>query len=229
MSVDTNESLRSTSNTADINSSQTPPLGGRGALGIVNYGAGNIFSLTAALERQGISYTMINTPDEFDGFERYIIPGVGHAGAAMKKLQDSGMVEKIKSTKKPVLGICVGMQLMTDFSEEGNADLLGIAPLKTRHFFENLKLKVPHMGWNKVNGEIDNELFKAIPSGTYFYYVHSYFIEFNPTFTIASTEYGLKYSAALKRDNFYGVQFHPEKSGLAGEQLLRNFANIITD
>ena len=224
MSNDINDSSKST-----ISASQTPPLGGRGALGIVNYGAGNIFSLTAALERQGISYTMINTPDEFDGFERYIIPGVGHAGAAMKKLQDSGMVEKIKSTKKPVLGICVGMQLMTDFSEEGNADLLGIAPLKTRHFFENLKLKVPHMGWNKVNGEIDNELFKEIPSGTYFYYVHSYFIEFNPTFTIASTEYGLKYSAALKRDNFYGVQFHPEKSGLAGEQLLRNFANIKTD
>jgi len=195
-------------------------------IGIVNYGAGNIFSLTAALERQDIKYEMINSAEEFDKYERIIIPGVGHAGAAMQKLKESGMVEKIKATTKPVLGICVGMQLMTDFSEEGNADLLGIAPLKTRHFFENLKLKVPHMGWNKVNGEIDNELFKDIPSGTYFYYVHSYFIEFNPTFTIASTEYGLKYSAALKKDNFYGVQFHPEKSGIAGETLLKNFANI---
>ncbi|WP_207533009.1 imidazole glycerol phosphate synthase subunit HisH [Desertivirga arenae] len=195
-------------------------------VGIVNYGAGNIFSLTAALERQNISYEMINSPDNFDNYERIIIPGVGHAGAAMKKLQESGMIEKIKSTTKPVLGICVGMQLLTDYSEEGNAQLLGIAPLQTRHFLENLKLKVPHMGWNKVNGEFDNELFKDIQSGTYFYFVHSYFIEFNPTFTIASTEYGLKYSAALKKDNFYGVQFHPEKSGLAGEQLLKNFASI---
>jgi imidazole glycerol-phosphate synthase subunit HisH len=199
---------------------------GNAQVGIVNYGAGNIFSLTAALERQNISYEMINSPDDFDKYERIIIPGVGHAGAAMKKLHESGMVEKIKSTTKPVLGICVGMQLMTDYSEEGDAQLLGIAPLQTRHFFENLKLKVPHMGWNKVNGEIDNELFKDIQSGTYFYYVHSYFIEFNPTFTIASTEYGVKYSAALKKDNFYGVQFHPEKSGLAGEQLLKNFASI---
>ncbi|WP_207420414.1 imidazole glycerol phosphate synthase subunit HisH [Desertivirga brevis] len=199
---------------------------GNAQVGIVNYGAGNIFSLTAALERQNISYEMINSVDEFERYERIIIPGVGHAGAAMKKLQESGMVEKIKNTKKPVLGICVGMQLLTDHSEEGDAQLLGIAPLKTRHFLENLKLKVPHMGWNKVNGELDNELFKDIPSGTYFYYVHSYFIEFNPTFTIASTEYGLKYSAALKNGNFYGVQFHPEKSGLAGEQLLKNFASI---
>ena len=127
-----------TENTTNYLGSHTPPLGGsvgptgRGGLGIVNYGAGNIFSLTAALERQGISYSMINSPDEFDGFERYIIPGVGHAGAAMKKLEESGMVEKIKTTKKPVLGICVGMQLMTDHSEEGNAKLLGIAPLQTR-------------------------------------------------------------------------------------------------
>jgi glutamine amidotransferase len=204
----------------------TPPTERVGTLGIVNYGAGNIFSLTAALERQGISYAMINSPEEFDGFERYIIPGVGHAGAAMQKLRESGMVEKIRATTKPVLGICVGMQLLTRHSEEGNADLLGIAPLKTCHFSENLKLKIPHMGWNRVSSELDNELFKGITNGSYFYYVHSYFIEFNPTFTIASTEYGIKYSAALKKDNFYGVQFHPEKSGEAGEQLLRNFASI---
>jgi len=204
----------------------TPPSTGQGTLGIVNYGAGNIFSLTAALERLGISYAMINSPEEFEGFERYIIPGVGHAGAAMQKLEESGMVEKIKATTKPVLGICVGMQLLTNYSEEGNAHLLGIAPLNTCHFSEKLKLKIPHMGWNRVSSELDSELFENIKNGSYFYYVHSYFIEFNPTFTIASTEYGIKYSAALQKDNFYGVQFHPEKSGEAGEQLLKNFASI---
>lgn len=211
--------------TTDLDVS-SPPSPSRETIGIVNYGAGNIFSLTAALDRQNISYEMINSPEEFDNYQRYIIPGVGHAGAAMKKLEESGMVEKIKSTRKPVLGICVGMQLLTDFSEEGNADLLGIAPLKTCHFSENLKLKIPHMGWNRVSFDVENELFNDIKTGSHFYFVHSYFIEFNPTFTLAFTEYGIKYSAALKKDNFYGVQFHPEKSGLAGEQLLRNFATL---
>lgn len=195
-------------------------------IGIINYGAGNIFSLTAALERQGIEYGMINSPGDFDNYRKYIIPGVGHAGAAMQKLDESGMVEKIKSTTKPVLGICVGMQLLTEFSEEGNAHLLGITPLKTRHFTEDLKVKVPHTGWNRVCKQFDNELFKNIKDEAYFYFVHSYFIEFNSTFTVAFADYGLKFSAAVKKDNFYGVQFHPEKSGEAGEQILKNFSEL---
>lgn len=195
-------------------------------IGIVNYGAGNIFSLTAALDRQSISYEMIESPEDFDKYERYIIPGVGHAGAAMQKLEESGMVSKILATKKPVLGICVGMQLLTEFSEEGNSRLLGIAPVKTRLFSELLKLKIPHTGWNKVSALADNELFKGLNKETYFYFVHSYFIEFNPNFAIASTGYGVTFSAALKKDNYYGVQFHPEKSGEAGEQILKNFSLI---
>lgn len=206
-----------------IKSQDTEP---KNTIGIVNYGAGNIFSLTAALDRQNISYAMINSAEEFDKFERYIIPGVGHAGAAMQKLQTSGMVEKIMATKKPVLGICVGMQLLTESSEEGNSTLLGIAPVKTCLFLENLKLKVPHTGWNKVSSSIENELFKGLNKETYFYFVHSYFIEFNLNFTIASADYGIKFSAALKKDNYYGVQFHPEKSGEAGEQILKNFSLI---
>ena len=219
-------------NTRDQLSTQTLPLRGSaglersGGIGIVNYGAGNIFSLTAALDRQNISYEMINSPEEFDKFDRYIIPGVGHAGAAMQKLQESGMVEKILATKKPVLGICVGMQLLTQSSEEGNSTLLGIAPVKTCLFSDNLKLKVPHTGWNKVSSISDNELFKGISKETYFYFVHSYFIEFNLNFTLASADYGIKFSAALKKDNYYGVQFHPEKSGEAGEQILKNFSLI---
>lgn len=195
-------------------------------IGIVSYGAGNIFSLTAALDRQKIAYEMINSPQEFDKHGRYIIPGVGHAGAAMQKLQESGMVAKILATKKPVLGICVGMQLLTDFSEEGNSTLLGIAAVKTRLFSEKLKLKVPHTGWNKVSSVADNELFNGLDKETYFYFVHSFFIEFNPNFTIASADYGITFSAALKKDNYYGVQFHPEKSGEAGEQILKNFSLI---
>lgn len=195
-------------------------------IGIVNYGAGNIFSLTAALDRQNISYEMINSPEEFDKYERYIIPGVGHAGAAMQKLVESGMVAKILETRKPVLGICVGMQLLTQSSEEGDSMLLGIASVKTRHFSENLKLKIPHTGWNKVSPLTDNELFKGLTRETYFYFVHSYFIEFNPNFAIASADYGITFSAALQKDNYYGVQFHPEKSGDAGEQILKNFSLI---
>ncbi|PWG81693.1 imidazole glycerol phosphate synthase subunit HisH [Pararcticibacter amylolyticus] len=194
--------------------------------GIISYGAGNIFSLTAALERQNIPFGMIYSPEEFDQYDRYIIPGVGHAGAAMQKLEESRMIEKIKSTSKPVLGICVGMQLLTDFSEEGNAHLLSIAPLRTRHFDETLQIKVPHTGWNKVCSQFENELFNDIKDGTYFYFVHSYFIEFNPTFTLAFADYGVKFSAALKKNNFYGVQFHPEKSGEAGEKILKNFSEL---
>lgn len=208
------------SNTTSIEN-QDNRLGG---LGIINYGAGNIFSLTAALDRLNVPYGFINDPADFDQYDRYIIPGVGHAGAAMQKLKDSGLVPFIRDLKKPVLGICVGMQLMTDFSEEGNSNLTGIMPLKTLHFDESYKLKIPHTGWNKVAFEKDNLLFQSIENESYFYFVHSYFIEFNSKFTIASAEYGIKFSAVIQKNNFYGVQFHPEKSGLAGEQLLNNFA-----
>ena len=119
-------------------------------IGIVNYGAGNIFSLTAALERLDLKYGMINSETDFDFYDRIIIPGVGHAGTAMKKLVDTGLVPKIKSLTKPVLGICVGMQLITDFSEEGNSKMLEIIPVKTLRFNEEVSKKVPHMGWNQV-------------------------------------------------------------------------------
>jgi len=195
-------------------------------IGIINYGAGNIFSLTAALDRQNIPYGMINKPEDFDQYDRYIIPGVGHAGAAMQKLEESGLVPVISKLTKPVLGICVGMQLLTTFSEEGNSHLTGIIPLKTLHFDKKFKLKVPHTGWNKISIQKDDNLFKEIPDRTYFYFVHSFYVEFNSKFTSALSEYGIKFSAAIKKDNFYGVQFHPEKSGEAGEQLLNNFAHI---
>ncbi len=195
-------------------------------IGIVNYGAGNIFSLTAALDRLNLSYGMIKTAEDFEKYDRYIIPGVGHAGSAMKKLEDTGLVPAITALRKPVLGICVGMQLLTTHSEEGDSALIGIIPLKTRLFSDKLNVKVPHTGWNKVFHSSNDSLFSEIAPGTHFYFVHSYFIEFNSIFTIALAEYGIKFSAVIQKDNFYGVQFHPEKSGIAGEQLLKNFAHL---
>jgi imidazole glycerol-phosphate synthase subunit HisH len=195
-------------------------------IGIVYYGAGNIFSLTAALDRLDLKYGMIKKAEDFEKYDRYIIPGVGHAGSAMQKLEETGLVPSILALKKPVLGICVGMQLLTNHSEEGDSVLTGIIPLKTRLFSEKLNVKVPHTGWNKVNQSSDNPLFSDIVPGTHFYFVHSYFIEFNFTFTVALAEYGIKFSAVIQKDNFYGVQFHPEKSGIAGEQLLKNFAQL---
>src|SRR3978361_779638 len=195
-------------------------------IGIIRYGAGNIFSLTAALERLGIAYGMINTEADFELYDRYIIPGVGHAGAAMDKLQQSGLVPAIKSLTKPTLGICVGMQLLTSYSEEGDSNLLNIIPVKTLKFKSNPHYKVPHTGWNQVYAEKENPLFKNIPAGSHFYFVHSYFIEYNTVYTLSSTNYSVKFSASIWHNNFYGVQFHPEKSGVYGETLLTNFSKL---
>jgi len=194
-------------------------------VGIINYGAGNIFSLTAALDRLNVTYGMVNTENDLEKYSHIIIPGVGHAGAAMEKLKGTGLVKAIKKLTKPVLGICVGMQLITEHSEEGDATLLNIVTVKTKKFDKSLNIKIPHMGWNAVMPK-NNSLFEGVEDNTQFYFVHSYFIEYNPTFDIASADYGLKFSAAVQKDNFYGVQFHPEKSGKAGELVLKNFSNL---
>ncbi|SDD45015.1 glutamine amidotransferase [Mucilaginibacter pineti] len=195
-------------------------------IGIIRYGAGNIFSLTAALERLGIPYGMINSEADFEQYDRYIIPGVGHAGAAMKKLEQTGLVPTIKALNKPTLGICVGMQLLTSYSEEGNSNLLNLFPIKTLRFKDSNLYKVPHTGWNQVFPQKENPLFENIPSGSHFYFVHSYFIEYDEAYTLSSANYNNKFSASIWRDNFYGVQFHPEKSGTYGETLLTNFYKL---
>jgi len=194
-------------------------------IGIVNYGAGNIFSLKSALERQNIPFGMVNEEQDLEKYTHIIIPGVGHAGAAMQKLEQTGLVDPIKKLKKPVLGICVGMQLLTAHSEEGDADLMSIVPLQTRLFDKNQGIKIPHMGWNNIHHQ-NNSLFEGVENEAQFYFVHSYFIEYKPIFDIATVNYGTAFSAAIQKDNFYGVQFHPEKSGAAGERLLKNFSNL---
>lgn len=167
-------------------------------IGIVNYGAGNIFSLTSALERLSIPFGMVNTEADLELYTHIIIPGVGHAGAAMKKLEQTGLVNPIKALKKPVLGICVGMQLLTEHSEEGNAELMGIVPIQTRLFDKHQGIKIPHMGWNNISHQ-NNLLFEGVESGTQFYFVHSYFIEYNATFDIATADYGMPFSAAIQK------------------------------
>jgi len=178
------------------------------------------------LERLGIAYGMVHTEADLEQFDRYIIPGVGHAGAAMNKLEQTGLIPEIKALNKPVLGICVGMQLLTSYSEEGDANMLNIFPIKTLRFKDSAEYKVPHTGWNQVFPEKENALFKNIPTGSHFYFVHSYFIEYDEAYTLSSTTYNNKFSASIWRDNFYGVQFHPEKSGKYGETLLTNFSNL---
>jgi glutamine amidotransferase len=192
-------------------------------IGIINYGAGNIFSLQNSLERIGAAYCLINTVAEFDKADKYIIPGVGHAKPAMEKLLATSLVEVIKETQKPLLGICLGMQLLTTHSEEGDTDLLGILPLQTKKFTD-ATIKIPHTGWNAVSLNIDNPLFKKLSAEEYFYFVHSYFVEKQEQYAIATTYYQLEYASAIQKNNFYGVQFHPEKSGKAGEQVLKNFS-----
>lgn len=194
--------------------------------GIIDYGAGNIFSLTAALDRIGSAYELVTDPAGLERYSRIIIPGVGHAGMAMDRLHSSGMAARIPDLKVPVLGICVGMQLLTRFSEEGASPLLGIVPLDTLHFQNRIREKVPHMGWNRVFSDIRSPLFEEVDKDAYFYFVHSYFIPYDVNYTTAHTDYGLRFSAAFRRDNFHGVQFHPEKSGPAGEQLLKNFTTL---
>src|SRR5690606_26180740 len=142
------------------------------------YGAGNIFSLTAALERLEIAYGMINQPEDFERYDRVIIPGVGHAGAAMQKLSAAGLSESILRLDKPVLGICVGMQLLSAYSEEGDADMLKVVDVNTLHFQGRVDQKVPHMGWNSIAFESDCPLFRNVSAGAYFYFVHSYFLEY---------------------------------------------------
>lgn len=196
------------------------------SIGIVNYGAGNLFSLSAALRRQGIDFGMVNTKEDLKNFDRIIIPGVGHAAAAMNKLSNTDMVSDLINLQKPVLGICLGMQLLTKHSAEGDQELLNLIPLQTLDFSATISLKVPHMGWNTVKFEKESPLFEGVPDNSYFYFVHSYFVEYNSKFTSASCNYGTSFSAAIQKDNFYGLQFHPEKSEKMGEVILKNFSII---
>jgi len=189
---------------------------------IIDYGAGNVASVKFALARMGVEAELTSDPEIISKAEKVIFPGVGHASAAMKALQLKGLDLVIPTLKCPVLGICLGMQLMCSHSTEGDVKGLGI-------FSENVvkfetRLKVPHMGWNTIF-KITDKLFSTINEHSAVYFVHSYYVPIS-TNTVAASFYGNAFSAALQKDNFYAVQFHPEKSGAAGAQILQNFINI---
>ena len=189
---------------------------------IINYGAGNIQSIMFAIERLGFKAVLSNNVDEIKAADKVIFPGVGEASYAMKMLQKSGLDTLIPTLKQPVLGICLGMQLMCNKSEEGNTKGLGIFDVNVIKF--SSKVKVPQMGWNQIYN-LKSDLFKGITENEYMYLVHSFYAPLC-TETIATTNYELEYSSALENKNFYGTQFHPEKSGDIGEQILGNFLKL---
>ena len=189
---------------------------------IINYGAGNIKSIQFAFKRLGIDAVLSNNIDEIKAADKVIFPGVGEASSAMKMLQESGLDKVIPTLKQPVLGICLGMQLMCKSSEEGNTKGLGIFNVDVKKFSN--AVKVPQMGWNVI-AVLKSDLFIGIKDKEFMYLVHSFYAE-NCKESIATTDYEIEYASALQKDNFYGVQFHPEKSSVAGEQILKNFLNI---
>lgn len=194
-------------------------------IAIVKYNAGNIFSVYCALKRLGYDAVLTDDPDLLRKADKVIFPGVGEAKAAMDHLNSTGLSDVIRNLKQPVLGICIGMQLLCRHSEESDVDCLGIFDTDIVRFNpEDPELKVPQMGWNQIT-DLESVLFNNVKDGAYVYYVHSYHAPICQ-YTIAQTDYDGKYSAALHKDNFYATQFHPEKSGSVGEQILKNFLEL---
>lgn len=196
-------------------------------IAIIDYNTGNLRSVENALGRLGAEWTLTADPALLRRADRVLLPGVGHAGEAMARLREAGLDDVIKRLRRPVLGICVGMQVMCRHTEEGDADCIGLFDAHVKRFTPLAGDKVPHMGWNCINN-LESKLFKGIAPGSYVYFVHSYRAGLCPD-TIATTRYGAgnqMFSAALKYENFYGTQFHPEKSGDVGERILQNFLSL---
>jgi glutamine amidotransferase len=202
---------------------------------IIDTGCANISSVKFALERVGVRVIVSDSHEVINSADKVFLPGVGSASAAMKSIAQKELFETIQGLTQPVLGVCLGMQLMTEFSEESpgshlaidqaaNVNCLGLIPTHIRRMDTN-GLVLPHMGWNQICSSKDTPLFEGIPDGSYFYFVHS-FCAPESSYTLASCDYGQRFSASIANENFYGVQFHPERSGQVGAQLLTNFINL---
>ncbi len=192
-------------------------------ISVIRYNAGNIQSVSFALERLGVNFTITDDPETIRKSDKVLFPGVGEASSTMKYLRERKLDQLIRELKQPVFGICLGMQLLCRHSEENNTECLGIFDEEVKRFQAGPQFKVPHMGWNQLalsNGWLDPAL-----DNQNVYFVHSYYVPVNPH-TSAITEYIVPFSAALKKDNFYAVQFHPEKSAEAGERVLKSFLNL---
>ena len=193
-------------------------------IAIVDYKMGNLRSVENVLRRLGADFCVTSDADIIRSADKVLLPGVGNAAEAMENLRVAGLVDVIRSLRRPVLGICVGMQVMCRHSEEGDVDCLNIFDARVKRFTPSADLKVPHMGWNTI-GNLETKLFKGLDGDSYVYFVHSYYPELCPD-TIATSTHGLMFSAALKYENFYGTQFHPEKSGDIGERIIENFLKL---
>ncbi|MEX2336414.1 MAG: imidazole glycerol phosphate synthase subunit HisH [Fulvivirga sp.] len=193
-------------------------------IAIIKYNAGNTQSVIYALERLGIEPTLTNDFDEIQRADKVIFPGVGEASTTMKHLQELGLDKLIPNLKQPVLGVCLGMQLMCEYSEEGNTKGLGIFKAPVKKFKAQAGEKVPHMGWNSLATSESNWLIHGILD-MHMYFVHSYFVPVVAE-TVATCDYIEPFSAALEKDNFYATQFHPEKSSKQGEQIIKNFIEL---
>jgi glutamine amidotransferase len=192
---------------------------------LISYNAGNTRSVLFSLERLGIHATVSADPEEIRSADKVILPGVGEASSAMQHFSQTGLDKLIPSLKQPVLGICLGMQLLCRHSEEGDTKALGIFDVEVKKFVSaDPAFKIPQMGWNTI-ASLKGPLFNGIPENAYVYYVHSYYASLCES-TSAVTDYILPYSGALSKNNFHAVQFHPEKSGVAGELILRNFLSL---
>lgn len=194
-------------------------------IALVDYGAGNIRSMREALNRAGAEYEVTDSVSVIQRADRVIIPGVGEAASAMHELRERGLADIFPSLTVPVLGVCIGMQVLCRHSEEGDTDCLGIIPCDVRKLIPNAaEPKIPHIGWNTLS-RLEGPLFDGIADDSWAYYVHSYAADICDS-TVAVTRYTRSFSAALQKDNFFGVQFHPEKSASAGAKIISNFLSI---
>ena len=194
-------------------------------ISIVDTGGANLTSVTNALDRLEAKWSITKDEQTIKAASHVLLPGVGAAADSMTRIEQDGLIEIIKTLKQPVLGICLGMQLLFESSEEGNVPCLKIIPGQVKAIPKKPLLSIPHMGWNQVRTKKASALFNNIKEESHFYFIHSFMGPMN-TFTIASTDYGEEIPAVVQKDNFYGAQFHPEKSGEAGSQFLRNFLEL---
>ncbi len=193
-------------------------------LTIIDYGAGNIRSVANIIEHLGFTFQITNKKADIENAEKLIFPGQGAADSSMANLKDLDLIETIQNTKTPFLGICLGMQLLFDFSEEGDTKCLSIIPGKIKKFPNKEGFKIPQIGWNTVEIKKESALLKDIKDNSYVYFAHSYYCEpKEAAYTLGETDYIFPFTSAIQKDNFYGAQFHPEKSGDAGMQILKNF------
>jgi glutamine amidotransferase len=194
-------------------------------LAIIDSGGANIASLQFAVQRLGIESDLTTDPERLKTASHVLLPGVGAAADCMGRLQSAGLVDTIRQLKQPMLGICVGMQLLFESSEEGDVACLGVLPGRVRRFNDRNGLPVPHMGWNQLEFKQQSPLLNDIANGDYVYFVHSYAAPVSDL-TLAATEYGDQFAAVVQRGNVYGAQFHPERSAKVGAQLLKNFLQL---